>query len=397
MMASQTQVSGAEPARASWINDPKFRGIFFQLVVAAAIIAFVWWIVGNTTENLRRANIASGFGFLNGRSGFDLSQSLIAYSSNSTFGRALVVGLLNTMLVAVTGIITATIVGFIVGIGRLSKNWLIARICTVYVEVFRNIPPLLVIFFWYLGVLSVLPGPRDSVDLPLGSYLNNRGLFLPRVIWDQAAWVIPVSIAAAIIAIVAIGIWARRRQAATGRIFPMFRVGLAIFIGLPVITYFLAGSPATVELPELSTFNIRGGWTIRPEFLSLYLALSFYTASFIAEIVRAGVLGVSKGQSEAAYSLGLSPRRTLRLVVVPQALRIIIPPLTSQYLNLTKNSSLAIAVGYADLVAIGQTTMNQTGQAIEVVAIWMVVYLGLSLLTSGFMNWYNAKMALVER
>jgi general L-amino acid transport system permease protein len=383
-MASQTEVRGAEPARASWINDPKVRGILFQIIVAVALIAFVWWIVGNTTENLRRANIASGFGFLNGRSGFDLSQSLIAYSSNSTFGRALLVGLLNTMLVAVTGIVTATIVGFIVGIGRLSKNWLIARICTVYVEVFRNIPPLLVIFFWYLGVLSVLPGPRDSVDLPLGSYLNNRGLFLPRVIWDEAAWVIPAAILAAILAIIALSLWGRR-------------VGLAILIVLPVLAYFMAGSPASLELPELSTFNIRGGWTIRPEFLSLYLALSFYTASFIAEIVRAGVLGVSKGQSEAAYSLGLPPRRTLRLVVVPQALRIIIPPLTSQYLNLTKNSSLAIAVGYADLVAIGQTTMNQTGQAIEIVAIWMVVYLGLSLLTSGFMNWYNAKMALVER
>lgn len=396
-MASQMSVRGEEPARASWVNDPKTRGIVFQVVVAVALIGFIYWIIGNTAENLRRANIASGFGFLNGRSGFDLSQTLIPYSSNSTFMRAIVVGLLNTLLVAVTGIITATIVGFLIGIGRLSGNWLIARICTVYVEIFRNLPPLLVIFFWYVGVLSVLPGPRDSVELPLGGMINNRGFYAPRIIAEPGFWLVPAAFAVAAILVFVIWRWARRRQMATGQIFPTFRVALALLLGLPLLAFLVTGTPATIEYPAMAGFSLQGGWVMRPEFLSLYLALSLYTASFIAEIVRAGVLGVAKGQSEAAYSLGLSPRRTLRLVVVPQALRIIIPPLTSQYLNLTKNSSLAIAVGYADLVAIGQTTMNQTGQAIEVVAIWIVVYLGLSLITSAFMNWYNAKMALVER
>jgi general L-amino acid transport system permease protein len=396
-MASQMSVRGEEPARVSWVNDPKTRGIVFQVVVAVALIGFIYWIIGNTAENLRRANIASGFGFLNGRSGFDLSQSLIPYSSNSTFMRAIIVGLLNTLLVAVTGIITATIVGFLIGIGRLSGNWLIARICTVYVEIFRNLPPLLVIFFWYVGVLSVLPGPRQSVDLPLGGMINNRGLYLPRLLTEPGFWLVPAAFVLGIVLTIFFIRWGRRRQMATGQVFPGFRVGLGLILGLPILAFVVSGMPATLEYPEMAGFNIRGGQVVLPEFLSLYLALSLYTASFIAEIVRAGVLGVAKGQSEAAYSLGLSPRRTLRLVVVPQAMRIIIPPLTSQYLNLTKNSSLAIAVGYADLVAIGQTTMNQTGQAIEVVAIWIVVYLGLSLITSAFMNWYNAKMALVER
>ncbi|MDF1600418.1 amino acid ABC transporter permease [Mesorhizobium sp. YIM 152430] len=396
-MASQMSVRGEEPARVSWVNDPKTRGIVFQVVVAVALIGFIYWIIGNTAENLRRANIASGFGFLNGRSGFDLSQTLIPYSSNSTFMRAIIVGLLNTLLVAVTGIITATIVGFLIGIGRLSGNWLIARICTVYVEIFRNLPPLLVIFFWYVGVLSVLPGPRQSVELPLGGMINNRGLYLPRLLTEPGFWLVPAAFVLGIVLTIFFIRWGRRRQMATGQVFPGFRVGLGLILGLPILAFVVSGMPATLEYPEMAGFNIRGGQVVLPEFLSLYLALSLYTASFIAEIVRAGVLGVAKGQSEAAYSLGLSPRRTLRLVVVPQAMRIIIPPLTSQYLNLTKNSSLAIAVGYADLVAIGQTTMNQTGQAIEVVAIWIVVYLGLSLITSAFMNWYNAKMALVER
>ncbi len=396
-MASQTSARGEEPARVSWVNDPRTRGIILQVIVAAALIAFIYWIVGNTADNLRRANIASGFGFLNGRAGFDLGQSLIPYSSDSTFLRAIIVGLLNTLLIAVTGIVTATIVGFLVGVGRLSGNWLISAICTIYVEVFRNIPPLLVIFFWYVGVLAVLPGPRDSVELPLGGFINNRGFYMPKVVPEPGFWLVPAAFVVALIAAFVLAWWARRRQMATGQIFPVIRTALALIVGLPILAFLAMGSPATLDFPTLGGFSLTGGWVVRPEFLSLYLALSLYTASFIAEIVRAGVLGVSKGQSEAAFSLGLPPRRTLRLVVVPQALRIIIPPLTSQYLNLTKNSSLAIAVGYADLVAIGQTTMNQTGQAIEVVVIWIIVYLGLSLLTSAFMNWYNARMALVER
>ena len=396
-MATQDTVQGTEPARVALLNDPKVRGVIAQVVVVVALALFVWWVVGNTVENLRRSNISSGFGFLNARSGFDIAQIPIPYTSNSTFFDAFIVGILNTLLVAVCGVITATLIGFTIGVGRLSRNWLIRKICTVYVEVFRNIPPLLVIFFWYFAVLSVLPLPRDSIDLPLGSYINSRGFYMPRAIWGEGAWLILVGLVLALVMSFFVWRWARIRQAATGEQFPVFLTSLGLIIGLPLLAYIVTGFPVTFEFPELGTFNLAGGWQVKPEFLSLYLALSFYTAAFIAEIVRAGVLGVSKGQTEAANALGLRAGPTLRLVVVPQALRIIIPPLTSQYLNLTKNSSLAIAVGYPDLVAVGSTVMNQTGQAVEVVAIWIAVYLSLSLATSAFMNWFNAKMALVER
>ena len=396
-MASPTSVHDREPARASWFYDPQIRGIIFQVLVAIVLVLVVYWIIGNTTENLRRANISSGFGFLNRRSGFDISQTLIEYSANSTFGRAIMVGLVNTILVAVIGMVTATIIGFIVGVGRLSRNWLIAKICTVYVEVFRNIPPLLVIFFWYLGVLAVLPGARDSVDLPFGTYLNNRGFYMPMPVWGEGAWLVPVALVIALAMSFFVARKAHQRQMATGQRFPVLWTSLALIVGLPLIALAAMGFPLTFDMPEQGAFNLVGGFAVKPEFLSLYLALSFYTASFIAEIVRAGILGVSKGQTEAAHALGIRPGPTLRLVVIPQAMRIVIPPLTSQYLNLTKNSSLAVFIGYPDLVQTGQTTMNQTGQAIEVVAIWMLIYLGLSLSTSAFMNWFNAKMALVER
>ncbi|QDZ00969.1 amino acid ABC transporter permease [Nitratireductor mangrovi] len=396
-MATQDTIRDDGVARASILYDPKIRGIFFQVVVFVGLFAFVYWIVGNTIENLQRSNISSGFGFLAGRSGFDIATSLIAFDSDSTYGRALVVGLLNTILVAVLGIITASIIGFMVGVGRLSRNWLIRKICTVYVEVFRNIPPLLVIFFWYFGVLSVLPLPRDSIGLPFGSYLNSRGFFFPKPIWGEGAWLIAVALVLAIAMAFFVKKRATARQMATGQQFPVLWTSIALIVGLPLLAYALTGFPLSFEFPQLSTFNLVGGISVKPEFLALYLALSFYTASFIAEIVRAGILGVNKGQTEASHALGLRPGPTLRLVIIPQALRIIIPPLTSQYLNLTKNSSLAIAIGYPDLVAVGGTILNQTGQAIEVVAIWMVVYLGLSLATSLFMNWFNARMALVER
>jgi general L-amino acid transport system permease protein len=396
-MASQEALRSDETARVSLFNDPKVRGLVYQAVVFILLVAFVYWIVGNTIENLKRANIASGFGFLSGRAGFDVSQNLIDFNSDSTFGRALVVGLLNTLLVAVTGIVTASIVGFLVGIGRLSRNWLIQKICTIYVELFRNIPPLLVIFFWYLGVLSVLPVPRDSIGLPFGSYLNSRGLYLPKMVWAEGAWLVGVAFLVAVAISVFVARRARARQMATGQQFPVLWTSLGLLVGLPLLAFVVTGFPLSFDFPQQSTFNLTGGLQIKPEFIALYLALSFYTASFIAEIVRAGILGVSRGQSEASFALGLRPGQALRLVVIPQALRIIIPPLTSQYLNLTKNSSLAVAVGYADLVAIGGTILNQTGQSIEIVAIWMVVYLGLSLLTSVFMNWFNARMALVER
>ena len=396
-MASQDIADSGRSSRGSLINDPKIRGLFFQLLVIILLVAGTWWIVHNVIDNLRRSNIASGFAFLSSRAGFDISESPIAYSSDSTYGRAILVGFLNTLIVAAVGIVTASIIGFTIGIGRLSRNWLIQKICTVYVELFRNIPPLLVIFFWYFGVLSVLPGSRDSIHLPFGTFLNNRGFYFPKAIWGEGAWLILAAFVVGIVLAWFVARRARQRQMATGQTFPVLWTSIALIVGLPFLACALSGFPLSFDMPQQSTFNLSGGFQVKPEFLSLYLALSFYTASFIAEIVRAGIIGVSRGQTEASEALGLRPRQILRLVVVPQAMRIIIPPLTSQYLNLTKNSSLAIAIGYPDLVATGGTVLNQTGQAIEIVVIWMVIYLGISLVTSAFMNWFNAKMALVER
>ncbi|MBN9136439.1 amino acid ABC transporter permease [Phyllobacterium sp. NPDC097923] len=397
-MASQDITpAGTGSAKVSLLNDPRIRGYIYQLVVLVVLVAVGYWFVNNTIANLQRANLATGFGFLDGRSGFDISSHpFTEYSSDSTYIKALYVGILNTMLVAVVGIITATIIGFIIGVGRLSHNWLIRKLCTVYVEVFRNIPPLLVIFFWYSGVLAVLPQARQSIALPF-SFLNNRGFFFAVPVFGQGAWLAGVAFVLAVIGAFLVRRWAYKRQMATGQRFPVLWTSLALIIGLPFLAFALKGFPVTMNYPELGGFNIKGGALVGPEFMSLYLALSFYTASFIAEIVRAGIRGVGKGQSEASHALGLRAGTTTRLVVVPQALRIIIPPLTSQYLNLTKNSSLAVAVGYPDLFAVGGTILNQTGRSIEVVAIFIVIYLSLSVLTSLFMNWFNAKMALVER
>ncbi|MGH6762730.1 MAG: amino acid ABC transporter permease [Phyllobacterium sp.] len=381
----------------SYFYDPRIRGIVYQAVVFVAIVSLVYWIIGNTIENLNRLNIASGFSFLSGRAGFDLGQTLVPFTSDSTYGRALYVGFLNTLLIAVVGVITASILGFMIGIGRLSHNWIIRKLCTAYVEVFRNIPPLLVIFFWYFGVLSVLPSVRESIALPFGSFLNQRGLYFPTPVWGEGAWLVGATFIAGLAGAFLVRLWATRRQMATGQQFPVALTAIALIAGLPLLAFIGTGFPLTFTYPVLGTFNLTGGKQVKPEFIALYLALSFYTASFIAEIVRAGILGVNKGQTEASAALGLKPGMITRLVVVPQAMRIIIPPLTSQYLNLTKNSSLAIAIGYPDLVAVGGTVLNQTGQSIEIVAIWMVIYLGLSLVTSFLMNWFNARMALVER
>jgi general L-amino acid transport system permease protein len=386
-----------EPSRASLIYDPRVRGIVFQVVLMALLALGLWWIVGNTIKNLERSHIATGFDFLKGRAGFDISNHLIDYSSDSSYGMALVVGILNTLVVAAAGIVTATILGFLIGIGRLSNNWLIRKLATVYIEIFRNIPPLLVLLFWYQGVLALLPSVRDSVSLPFGSYLNNRGFYFPQFIWDDRGWLVLAGLVIGVVLSWYVARRAKARQMATGQQFPVLWTSLALIVGLPILAFVLAGFPLTVEYPQKGTFNLTGGMNMKPEFLSLYLALSFYTAAFIAEIVRAGIVGVPRGQTEAYSALGLRQGTGLRLVVIPQAMRIIIPPLTSQYLNLTKNSSLAVAIGYPDLYAIGGTVLNQTGQAIEVVVVFMVVYLGISVLTSLFMNWFNTKMALKER
>ncbi len=396
-MASENVLHEQPVERVNPLYNPVVRGRIFQVIVFAAVFGLLAWFAYNTQQNLQRIGRNISFEFLNERAGFDIGQALIPYTSDSTYWDALVVGFLNTIVVAIVGIVTATLIGFVVGIGRLSRNWLIRNICTVYVELFRNIPPLLVIFFWYLGVLAILPQPRNSITLPLWSLLNNRGLAIPAPIWGPGAWLVGVAFVVAILLCVFVARRARVRQMATGQRFPVLWTNLALLIGLPLIALAAAGWPLTWSVPTLGAFQATGGFLVGPEFLALYLSLSLYTASFIAEIVRAGIRGVGHGQTEAASALGLRPGTTTRLIIVPQAMRIIVPPLTSQYLSLTKNSSLAIAVGYPDLVSVGGTVLNKSGNSIQIVAIWMVVYLTISLLMSLFMNWFNARVALVER
>ena len=402
MALADARTGSGEPPKVSLLYNPALRSVVYQVVTLVVIIAAVWYAWNNVVQNLARANMTAGFGFLNSRAGFDVAQSLIDYSSDSTYFRALQVGLINTLVVAAAGIVTATIVGLLVGIGRLSHNWLIAKLCTVYVEIFRNIPPLLVIFFWYLGVLALLPSIRtifqhvkDDPDAVF--FISNRGIYMPAPVFGEGFGIVLAAIVLGIVAAIAFTIWANARQRATGQRPPVLWVNLALIVLFPLGVFIVMGQPMTLDYPVPGSFNMKGGMVIGPEFLALFLALSLYTASFIAEIVRAGIRGVSKGQSEAAFALGLRPGNTTRLVVLPQALRIIIPPLTSQYLNLIKNSSLAVAVGYADLVAVGGTILNQSGKSIEIISIWMLIYVSISLTTSLFMNWFNAKMALVER
>ncbi|WLR98820.1 amino acid ABC transporter permease [Shinella sumterensis] len=402
MALADTRTGSSEPPKVSLLYNPALRSVLYQVVTLVVIVGAVWYAWNNVVQNLARANMSAGFGFLNSRAGFDIAQTLIAYSSDSTYFRALQVGLLNTLVVAAAGIVTATIVGLLIGVGRLSNNWLIARLCTVYVEIFRNIPPLLVIFFWYLGVLALLPSIRtifqhleENPDAIF--FISNRGIYMPAPIFGEGFGMVVGAFVLGVVAAIAFTIWANARQRATGKRPPVLWVNLGLIVLFPILVFLVMGSPLSLDYAVPGSFNMRGGMSIGPEFLALYLALSLYTASFIAEIVRAGIRGVSKGQSEAAFALGLRGGHTTRLVVLPQALRIIIPPLTSQYLNLIKNSSLAVAVGYADLVAVGGTILNQSGKSIEIIAIWMLVYVSISLVTSLFMNWFNAKMALVER
>ena len=383
----------------SWRNDPKIRAIFFQALVLGSFGLFVWFVVDNTITNLEKQNIASGFDFLSTTAGFGIVQSLIDYSEEASYGRAFLVALLNTLLVSALGIFFATIIGFLIGIARLSPNWLLSRLAAVYIETFRNIPLLLQILFWYIAVLSNLPGPRDSLMLwgDAGA-LNSRGLYLPAPVPQDGAGFVVAAFLVALTIVLGLRHWARRRQRETGQQFPLFRVGGGVLIGLPLIVLPLTGVPYTADTPELRGFNYRGGIRLIPELMALVIALAIYTAAFIAEIVRAGIQSVSWGQSEAAMALGLRPGNTLRLIIIPQAMRVIIPPLTSQYLNLTKNSSLAAAMAYPELTSVfAGTVLNQTGQAIEVLGITMAVYLSISLLTSLAMNWYNARNALVER
>ena len=385
-------------ARTAIWYDAKFRAIFYQVVTVAILVLFVAYLVTNTIHNLDKRGIATGFGFLSHPTGFGIGFHLIEYSEASTYGRAFVLSVINTLFISAIGIFIATILGFLIGIARLSPNWILARFGTVYVEATRNVPLLLQILFWYFGVLTALPRLKQSINIGDAVFINNRGVYLPSPIYEAGFWLIPTALVVGIVALIFVRRWAKKRQEATGQQFPYFLTAVGLIIGLPVLASVVTWFPWTWEYPALKGFNFRGGFNVVPELLALLAALSLYTASFIAEIVRAGILAVSHGQTEASYALGLRPGPTMRLVIIPQAMRVIVPPLTSQYLNLTKNSSLAAAIGYPELVAVfAGTVLNQTGQAVECIAMTMAVYLAISLSISGVMNWYNKRIALVER
>ncbi len=387
-----------EKSKTKFWNDPKVRAIFFQILAIGAVAAFFLYIINNALTNMEQRGITTGFGFLEDPAGFGIIQTLIPYDETYSYGRTFFVGLLNTILVSIMGIFLATILGFAIGIARLSQNWLIAKVASTYIEIFRNLPLLLQIFFWYFAVLRVLPSPRNSLSMGEAVFFNVRGLYIPAPITESAFIAVWIALAIAIIIVIGMYRYEHKLQKETGKTFPLFLPSVGIVIGLPLIVFFLAGSPMTWEYPELRGFNFTGGITIIPELMALLVALTIYTAAFIAEVVRSGIEAIPRGQSEAANALGLTNGQRLRLIIIPQAMRVIIPPLTNQYLNLTKNSSLATAIGYPDLVSVfAGTTLNQTGQAVEIIFMTMAVYLTLSLTTSALMNWYNKRIALVER
>jgi general L-amino acid transport system permease protein len=473
--ADPKQVSAdlsAPPGKPAFWNDPKWRALFFQIIVLLGVILFAAFLVRNTLTNMEARGISSGFDFLSKTAGFSIGETHfgVSYTEENSYGKTFFVGLLNTIWVSMWGIFFATVLGFIIGVLRLSTNWLVSKLAMVYIETIRNIPLLLQIFFWYFAILRPLPGPRGSIQLSFpvinfthlvatvivsaaaifliwwlgvkkreeanekampswmvvvagvvsvlligkivglvtGSglvaqwnesfFLNNRGLSYPQPIPEEGFFLTGCAILIGVVVTYFVRRWAKKRQDETGEQFPVFLTALGLVVGLPLLVFIVSGFPLHFDYPKLTGFNFTGGSVLTPEFISLLLALSFYTAAFIAEIVRAGINAVSHGQTEAARALGLRQNPILRLVIIPQALRVIIPPLTSQYLNLTKNSSLAAAIAYPDIVLVfAGTTLMQTGQAVEIIAMTMGVYLTLSLLISAFMNWYNQKMALVER
>ena len=379
------------------LKSERARGVLYQALLLAAVGGIVWYLLSNTLHNLASRGIQVGFAFLGREAGFEIAEKLIEYDSTRSYAHALAVGLLNTLHVAVLGIVIATTLGALLGVARLSSNWLVARLAGVYVEFMRNIPLLLQLLVWYGIFTELLPGVRQAIRIGDWIFISQRGFRFawPEAHpgWDAAFWAF---VAAGVLSL----IWravVRRRQATTGEQWPLALPVCALMVGLPAIAWAIMGAPTTIEIPTLRGFDYQGGKVISPEFTALLVGLSTYTAAFIAEVVRAGILAVDRGQGEAAMALGLSPGQRLRLITLPQALRVIIPPMTSQYLNLTKNSSLAVAIGYPDLIAIANTTMNQTGQAIEAIAMLMAVYLSISIAISLFMNWYNARVRLVER
>ncbi|HEX4303414.1 MAG TPA: amino acid ABC transporter permease [Rhizomicrobium sp.] len=376
--------------RHAWWRDTKWQAVFYQALVLLALAVVCIWLGHNAADALARRHVASGFAFLDKTAGFGISQTLIDYTEESSYGRAMWVGLVNTLLVSAISIVLSTLIGFIVGIGRLSSNWLVAKLCTVYVETLRNIPLLLQVVFWYFGVLQTLPGPRDSLHAGEWIVLNNRGVYVPEVIFQHGSWIVIAALVVGLAISFGLHRWSQIVQLRTGHRPSVWWAMPLLIAGLPTLALYATHIPFGLSWPELAGFSYEGGLQINPELAGLTLALSIYTAAYIAEIVRAGLLSVARGQGEAASALGLKRSLALRLVLVPQAMRVIIPPLASEYLSLTKNSSLAIAIGYPDLVAVfAGTVLNQTGQAIEILSLTMAIYLVLSLIVSALMNLYN--------
>ncbi len=388
------------------IYDTRYRSITIQVVALVALIFTAVWLVSNTLSNLEALDKELGFGFLSEPSGYDINQRLIEYDSRSSHGRAAVVGILNTILVAVMGCVLATIIGVTAGVARLSHNWIISRLMTVYIETFRNIPVLLWIVLIMAVVIETLPVPRSFKGEDAASSMlfgdavaiTNRGIYFPKPLFNDGSMIVVATFILSLVGIWAFGRWSKKRQAATGEILPNSWIKLGIFFVPTILIFFIMGQPIALEYPVFKGFNFKGGYQMRNSLIALWLALSLYTGAFIAEAVRAGIQAVSKGQSEAAAALGLRPNRTMSLVILPQALRVIIPPLISQYLNLTKNSSLAIVVGYMDITAtLGGITLNQTGREMEALLLLMAMYLSVSITVSVGMNWYNESIKMRER
>jgi general L-amino acid transport system permease protein len=386
----------SEPARTAFWNDPVKRGVILQCTLAIFVVFVIWAAYSNMLANMKARGLVFGWDYLARSANFAIGESLIPFSAQDSYGRALIVGILNTLKIAVVGIVLTTLLGISLGVMRLSTNPLLSRLVSGYIEIVRNTPLLLQLFLWY-AIINSLPGPRQAVLFGPGMYLSNRGMKVPWVEWSPALWPMIWAFVAGVFGTVILSRYLDRRRAATGDAPALWPFGLALILGLPFVASAAQGFPATFSVPVLQGFNFSGGIELSPEFAALLAGLVLYTAAFVAEIVRGGIQSVYKGQWEAARSLGLSSGMLMRLVILPQALRVIIPPLTSQYLNLTKNSSLAVAIGYPDLVHISNTTMNQTGRAVEAILLFASIYLTISLLTSAFMNWYNARVAIRER
>ena len=396
-MPVSRDIGPQDPPRQPFWTRSRIRASFVQVGFVALVGLVVYFLLSNTMENLSRQGIASGFGFLDQRAGFDVSIRFLAFDRNDTYLRAFWTAVVNTLVLAALGILLATIIGFLLGLARVSPNWLISRLATAYIETFRNIPLLLQLFFWYTVITQLLPAVREALNLLPGVVLSKSGLQFPSVIYEPAQLPVYITFAISVVAAFVYRSRMYKRQRETGQEPKLLLPMLGIMLLPALAVFFIMGAPLQLDVPTFQTFNYRGGSSVTPEFLALLVGLSFYTGGFIAEIVRSGILGVPWGQSEASAALGFRRGLQLRLIILPQALRIIIPPTTSNYLNLTKNSSLAVAIGYPDLVSVGNTTLNQTGQALECIAIMMAVYLTISLLISAYMNWYNRRIALVER